>query len=80
MQFAGEAIAFFEHGQFLRLRVQPRVLHRDRDLIGQKSRLRVIARIEAGRKLLFAGNRVYPVGPSEAPFELLLKPANRPVR
>lgn len=52
----------------------------DRDLIGQKSRLRVIARIEAGRKLLFAGNRVYPVGPSEAPFELLLKPANRPVR
>lgn len=54
----------------------------DRDLIGQKSRLIVVARIEAGRKLLFAGNKAYPVAQNEAaaPFELLLKPANRPVR
>ena len=58
----------------------PFVTSVDRDLISQKSRLIVVARIEAGRKLLFAGNRAYPVGPSEAPFELLLKPANRPVR
>lgn len=58
----------------------PFVTSVDRDLINQKSRLVVVARIEAGRKLLFAGNRVYPVGPNEAPFELLLKPANRPVR
>jgi putative lipoprotein len=54
----------------------------DRDLIGKKSRLIVVARIEAGRKLLFAGNKAYPVAPNEAPasFELVLKPANRPVR
>lgn len=54
----------------------------DRDLIGQKSRLRVIARIEAGGKLRFAGNKAYPLAPNEAaaPFELVLKPANRPVR
>ncbi len=54
----------------------------DRDLIGKKSRLIVVARIEAGRKLLFAGHKPYPVAPNEAapPFELLLKPANRPVR
>jgi len=54
----------------------------DRDLIGKKSRLIVVARIEAGRKLLFAGNKPYSTtqGGSPAPFELLLKPANRPVR
>ncbi len=54
----------------------------DRDLIGPKSRLIVVARIEAGRKLLFAGNKPYPTaqGEAPAPFELLLKPANRPVR
>jgi len=54
----------------------------DRDLIGQKSRLIVVARIEAGRKLLFAGNKPYPTAPGGSPaaFELLLKPANRPVR
>lgn len=54
----------------------------DRDLIGPQSRLIVVARIEAGGKLRFAGNRAYPVAPNEAPtpFELVLKPANRPVR
>jgi len=54
----------------------------DRDLVGPKSRLIVVARIEAGGKLRFAGNRAYPVAPNAAaaPFELLLKPANRPVR
>ena len=49
----------------------------DRDLIGKKARLAVAARIEAGGKLRFISDKVYPVlkDGQPLPVEMVLKPA-----
>lgn len=46
----------------------------DRDLIGSKAQLTVFARIEAGRRLLFAGNAALPA--NGVPVDIRLQPAN----
>ena len=49
----------------------------DRDLIGKKTRLAVAARIEAGGKLRFISDKVYPAlkDGQPIPVDMLLKPA-----
>ena len=49
----------------------------DRDLLGKKANSTIVARIEAGGKLLFAGNKTYPVQKNKQsqPVDIILKPA-----
>lgn len=49
----------------------------DRDLIGNKAQVAVLARIEQRGRLRFASDRAYPALPDGQPIDLVLKPVGR---